>query len=202
MTCECVSSSASVLMSQPGQVTRLLERLNGGEQDAADELLPLVYDELHEIAQRSMSGERAGHAFDATDLLHEAYLRLVDPRSKSWANRRHFLGVASRAMRNILVDHARARKATKRGGGDDPVTLDEAVAAFEQEGPDLVELDRALERLASFDAGLARIVELHFFGGLTFDQVAEVVGIPVRTLYRQWWMARAWLRNELDTELG
>ena len=187
-------------------VTRLLRRSAAGDRAALDELLPLVYDELHALARRHIAREAEGHTLQPTALVNEAYLRLVDQRKAGWRSRSHFLGLAARAMRRILVDHARRRRAAKRGGGAHRISLDEAVELEPREWPapgvDLIALDAALEGLARLDERQGRIVELRFFGGLSVRETAGVLGISPATVKRDWSMARAWLYRELRPESG
>lgn len=180
-----------------GPATMLLQRLADGDRAAADQLLPLLYSELHGLASRHMRGERAGHTLQATALLHEAYLRLVDVTEPDWDGRGHFLRMASRAMRNVLVDHARSRNAAKRGGQARRVPLDDALASFETDSLDLLALDEALERLFVADEQTARIVELRFFGGQSVADTATALSVSPSTVERGWRVARAWLRLEL-----
>ena len=180
------------------QVTRLLESCREGDAAALEQLMPLVYDELRGLAGRQLSRERIDHTLQATALVNEAFLKLVDQRNQSWQNRGHFLCVAAMAMRRILVNHAHAKKAAKRGGGRARVTLDEGAALFEERAEDLLALDTALTKLARVDDTKRQLVELRFFGGLTADEAAEVMGVSTRTVERQWRLARAWLRREIE----
>ncbi len=177
-------------------VTRLLADVRLGRREAVDRLLPVVHDELHRIAARYMRGERADHTLQPTALVNEAYLRLVDQRDIEWRDRAHFLGVAAQLMRLILVDHARARRAAKRAGGE-RVPLEEMMVVVDERDVDLVALDEALERLAAMDPRLGRVVELRYFGGLTTRETAEVLGVGTATVEREWATARGWLRREL-----
>ncbi|MDP6368681.1 MAG: sigma-70 family RNA polymerase sigma factor [Planctomycetota bacterium] len=179
----------------------LKRRLSDGDRDAAAELLPLVYDELKRLAGRYMQGEASSHTLQTTALVHEAYLRLVDAPDAGWENRGHFIGVAATAMRHVLVDHARAKKAGKRGGGRPKISLEEALVLYEERAIDLIALDEALEKLGQLDAQLARIVDLRFFGGLSNAEVASVTGASLRSVERGWPTARAWLRKCL-TDAG
>lgn len=183
----------------PGEVTNLLIQLKKGNQDAESRLVPLVYEELRRLAGRYMRGERPGHTLQATALVHEAYLRLAGEREISWQNRAHFFAVAANLMRRILVDHARTKRAKKRGGDDQKVSFDEAVLVQPQASPQCLALDEALERLAKRDPRQARIVELRYFGGLSEQEAAEVLGISTRTVKRDWNVARAWLYQELNS---
>jgi RNA polymerase sigma factor (TIGR02999 family) len=181
----------------PGAVTQLLVRAKAGNSAALEELVPLVYAELRRIAGRYVRRERAGHSLQATALVHEAYIRLLKDEDLSFENRAHFLGIAARSMRQILVEHARARDAEKRGGERQRVTLDERVAAGGPVDVDLLALEEALERLAARDADQARIVELRYFGGLTNEETAAALGVSPATVKRAWVVARAYLFREL-----
>lgn len=182
-------------------VTRLLTRWSDGDQDAFDQLLPLVYGELRRIARTQLRRERADHTLVPTALVHELYLRLIDQRRTSWQNRAHFFGLAAQLMRRILVDHARASRADKRGGAltrvvlDD--TLDESAARPPGAAADVLAIDRALERLSAIDEDQARIVELRFFAGLTVEETAHVLKRSPRTVKREWRLAKAWLYRTL-----
>jgi len=178
-------------------VTRLLIDLQQGKDGASDQLVPLVYSELHDLAVHYMRSERGDHTLQPTALVHEAYMKLVDQRNASWQNRSHFFGIAAQAMRRILVDHARRKRATKREGGE-RVTLDESVAEAPQRSVDLIALDDALNKLAALDPRQARVVELRFFGGLDIEQTAESLGISPATVKRDWTFARAFLQREMD----
>ena len=160
--------------------------------------MPLVYRELHHIAQRCMAGERAGHSLQATALVNEAYLRLVDANDVAWHDRAHFLAVAARAMRRILVDHARVERAQKRGGNATRVTFDEALVVADKPQEDFAALDDALTALTAFDERKGRVVELRFFGGLSLPDVARLLDSPLRTVERDWQWARTWLRANLE----
>lgn len=188
-----------------GAVTRLLGDLRAGRAGAVDEVLPLVYDELRAIAARHMRRERPGHTLQPTALVHDAFLKLVDQTRVEWQDRAHFFAIASQAMRRILVDHARARAAAKRGAGAARVSTDDTVVLADQpplSPEDLLALDAALSELAAFDAGQARIVELRYFGGLTIEEAAEAMNISPATLKREWSMARAWLHRRLTGAPG
>ena len=178
------------------EVTALLRELSGGETHAADRLMPLVYDELRRLADYYLSGERPDHTLQATALVHEAYLRLVNQAEADWQNRAHFFGVAAQLMRQILVDHARRQRALKRGAGH-KLSLDEADGLAQPEDVDLVALDEALTTLSVIDPQRSRIVELKFFGGLTVEETAEVLSVSPRTVKRGWRTAKAWLHREL-----
>jgi len=165
-----------------------------------DRLIPIVYDELRQQAHRYLRHERPGHTLQTTGLVHEAYLRLVDQRQEDWKNRAQFFGVAAQMMRRVLIDHARGKQAAKRGGSGIQVTLEDATAAAEERGLDLLELDEALTRLAALDPQQPKIVELRYFTGLGIEETSEVLGISPATVKREWAMARAWLRRELASE--
>lgn len=181
----------------PGAVTLLIEQARQGDGPAVEQLVPLVYAELRRIAASCLRRERPGQPLQATELVHEVYMRLLKDENLSFQNRAHFLGIAARSMRQILVEHARARDAEKRGGQRRQVTLDEGVAAGLPRDVDLLALDEALHRLGAQDADHARIVELRFFGGLTNEEAAAALGISPATVKRGWAVARAWLFREL-----
>jgi RNA polymerase sigma factor (TIGR02999 family) len=178
-------------------VTQLLLAWSSGDRSSANQLLDVVYDELRRQAGRAMRRESDNATLQATALVHEAYLRLVDQRRVQWRNRAHFFGIAAQLMRRILVDHARARLADKRGGGRAQVTLEDADAAAPDRSPDVLALDEALERLAALDPDQARLIELRYFGGLTIEETAEALDVSPTTVKSEWALARAWLRREL-----
>jgi RNA polymerase sigma-70 factor (ECF subfamily) len=178
-------------------VTQLLSEMQSGKTGAADELLPMVYQELRRIAGSYMRRERADHTLQATALVHEAYLQLVDQTRVDWKNRAHFVGVAAQLMRRILVEHARSHHAQKRGGDASKLALEEVINYFPQKEMTLVSLDDALHELERMDPRQSRIVELRFFGGLTTEEVSEVMGISTATIEREWRAARAWLHSQL-----
>jgi RNA polymerase sigma factor (TIGR02999 family) len=178
-------------------VTRLLADWSNGDRRALDELLPLVYDELRHLANAYLKRERDGHTLQSTALVHEAFLRLVNQHDVQWQGRAHFFGIAAQMIRRILVDHARAQRAAKRGAGAVRLELDEALAVAQQRDLDLIALDDALERLAAMDERQSRIVELRFFAGLSVEDTAEVLGISTATVKREWSSARAWLFREV-----
>lgn len=184
----------------PDELNVLLARARAGDANAVAQMMPLVYDELRRVAARYMRRERPGQTIQATALVHEAYLRLLKDKARHWQNRAHFLAIAATAMREILVERARARGAAKRGGARDRITLDEASLAVPDQPIDLDAIDEALTRLARLDPRQARIVELRFFGGLTVEEAAAVLGISPATLKREWSAARAWLRRALTPE--
>ena len=180
----------------PAQVTDLLVAWSQGDKQAYDRLVPLVYDELHRLAHRYMSGERPGHTLQTTALVDEAYLRLVNQKVH-WQNRSHFFAIAAEVMRRILVDYARKRRYAKRGGNAQKVELDEAMLMARERSSELIALDEALTRLAEFDERKSRVVELRFFGGLSVEETADVLNISVNTVKRDWSTARAWLYKEV-----
>lgn len=181
----------------PGDVTLLLQQWRNGDRSALDRMMPLVYDELRQIAGRFLRREFSNPTLQSTALVHEAYLRLVDQTSGNWESRTHFMGVAAAIIRNILVDHARARKAAKRGGPMPALLLDEAIAIPAKRDIELVALDDALVSLAQLDPQQARIVELRFFGGLSIEETAEVLGISASTVKRDWLLAKTWIFRAL-----
>ncbi len=183
-----------------GEITQLLLAWSEGDQDAFDRLMPLVETELRQIARRHFAREGSGHTLQPTALVNELYLRLAGRRRVRWSNRAHFLGFAAQTMRRILVDHARVRNAEKRGQGQRNLSLEEVDEVSASREVDLVALDDALRSLAEIDPGQSRIVELRYFGGLTHDEVAEVLGISPRTAYREWRTARLWLRQAISGE--
>ena len=182
----------------PAAVSGILDRVAAGDQKAVSKVMPVVYDELRRLAGRYLRRERPGQTLQPTALVHEAYLRLSKDKKRSWQNRTHFLAIAALSMRQILVERARARGASKRGGAQVRITLDEALAVQRETSIDLVALDEALTRLALIDPQQARIVELRFFGGLTVEEAAEALGISPATVKRGWSVARAWLKRELS----
>jgi RNA polymerase sigma factor (TIGR02999 family) len=186
----------------PERVTRLLIDWGNGEQAALDEMLPLVYEDLRRLAAFYMSRERPGHTLQPTALVNEAYLRLVEQRKVDWKNRAQFLGLAAEMMRRILVNYARERVAAKRGGEGRKVSLSFAVDSVTQEEFDVLPLNEALEKLTIIDGRKSRIVDLKFFGGLTTEEIAEVLQISHATIEREWSFARAWLYNHVKGEVG
>lgn len=185
------------VMTDPGSVTGLLLAWGKGDEAALERLIPLVERELHRIAKRCMAGERAGHSLQATALVNETYLRLVDAQHVNWQDRAHFLAMSARLMRRILVDWARSKQYQKRGGGALKVTLDEALAVTDERGHDLVALDDALQALAAFDERKSKVIELRFFGGLSVEETASVLKVSVDTVMRDWKLAKAWLLGEM-----
>jgi RNA polymerase sigma factor (TIGR02999 family) len=182
----------------PGEVTQALLELRRGVQGAHDRLVPLVYQELRRIAAGHLRRESGAQSLQPTVLVHEAYMRLVDIRQVEWQDRVHFLSVASRLMRRILVDHSRARRAGKRGGGEDTLCLNETLEPLPNRAPEIIAVDDALNQLAQFDERQAKIVEMRFFAGMTEEETGECLGISTRTVKREWRMAKAWLYRELS----
>ncbi len=189
-------------MSEATEVTLLLAALSRGENDAGAKLIPFVYDELRRLAGNYMRRERADHTLQATALVHEAYLKLVEQRSVNWQSRAHFFGVAAQLMRRILIDHARGRSRQKRGGEQHKVSLEEATVFSEQQADELLAVDDCLNRLAKIDPRQARIVEMRFFGGLSVEESAEALGISPKTVKRDWSVAKAWLYADLKERYG
>ena len=185
------------MMPAPPEVSQLLHAWSNGDQTARDKLIPLVYDELRQMARRYMERQRPGHTLQSTELIHEAYLRLVDQQDVHWQNRAHFFGVAAKAMRSILVDYARTKHAAKRGGEILQVSLDEAATVGTERTAELAALDDALEHLATFDPRKCQVVEMRYFGGLTVEETAEVLHVSPETVARDWRLARTWLLREL-----
>lgn len=179
------------------QITQLLIDWNAGSAEALDKLLPMVEAELRRMASNYMRREHPGHTLQTTALVNEAYLKLVDQREVRWQNRAHFFALASKIMRRILLDHARAQRRAKRGGNVVHVDLEDAPVISPQKSEELIALDEALQRLAKFDQKKSRIVEMRFFGGLTVDEVAEVLGIAPVTVMLHWRLAKAWLQREI-----
>jgi RNA polymerase sigma-70 factor, ECF subfamily len=181
----------------PHEVTRLLLAWSEGDKAAMDQLIPLVYGELRRLAKSHMRRERANHSLQTAELIHEAYLRLIDANQLSLENRRHFFAVASRLMRQVLVDLARERGSHKRGGAAEQVSLDEAMVVSKQRDEGLLALDEALLALAEFDARKSQVVELRFFGGLSVEETAEALGVSVETVHRDWRLAKSWLLRRM-----
>ena len=185
------------MTTSPQQVTKLLVDWSNGNQEALEQLTPLVYGELRRLAARYLRKERPDQTLQSTALVHEAYLRLIDAKDVRWQSRAHFFAIAANLMRRILVDHARRRDAEKRGGSQILLTLDDAFAVTKETDVDLLAIDEALNRLAVIDAQQARVVELRFFSGLTVEETAAALGISPKTVKRDWSVARAWLRREI-----
>ncbi len=178
-------------------VTQLLKEIQSGDKTALDQMLPLVYGELKKLASYQLRRERSNHTLQPTALVHEAYLRLINQREVDWRDRAHFFGLASQMMRRILVNHALANKAEKRGGSEVKLSLDEVINFSSQPGVELAHLDDALNRLEKLDPQQSRIVEMRFFGGLTVEEVAEVMSISSTTVKREWRVAKAWLYEQI-----
>ena len=185
------------MLTTPTKVTGLLLKWGQGDEEALARLMPLVYDELHRIARKHMGHEAVGHSLQATALVNEAYLRLVDAQDVAWQDRTHFLAVSARIMRHILVDHARSRRYQKRGGDAARVTFDEALVVTDEPTQDFVALHDALEALATFDERKSRVIELRFFGGLTVEETASVLNVSADTVMRDWRLAKIWLQREM-----
>jgi RNA polymerase sigma factor (TIGR02999 family) len=181
------------------QVTQLLLAWGSGDAEAFDQLMPLIYAELRTLARRQMQRERLGHTLQPTALVHEAYLRLIDQRQVHWHNRAQFFAVAAQVMRRIVVDYARSRRRAKRGGGATHLSLDEAALITPVLATQVLELDEALGRLTALDERKGRVVEMRYFGGLSVEEVAAVVGVSENTVISDWALAKAWLRRELET---
>jgi RNA polymerase sigma factor (TIGR02999 family) len=182
-----------------GDLTKLLSEVAKGDKVAASQLVPLVYSEMRRLAAAYMRRERENHTLQATALVHEAYLKLVDQRT-DWQSRAHFFGVAAQVMRHILIDHARGHSRAKRGGAKEAVTLDEGLVFSDEKSEELLALDEALQRLAKLDTRQAKVVEMRFFGGLTVEETAEALSISPITVKRDWSLARAWLYGELERQ--
>ena len=179
-------------------VTQLLLAWGQGDESARDQLIPLVLDTLRRIARRQLRAERAGHSFETNALINEAYLKLIEQSAVPWESRAHFFGIAARLMRELLVDHARARQRLKRGGGQEQISFTSSAIIVKEQAVDLLALDEALKTLSGVDPQSSRIVELRFFGGLTIDETAQVIGVSTPTVERGWRTARAWLQTELS----
>jgi RNA polymerase sigma factor (TIGR02999 family) len=186
------------MRTNPQEITQLLLAWGNGDERALEELMPLVYDELRKVAARHLRGQRPGHTLQTTALVNEAYMRLIDSSQVRWQNRAHFFAVSAQLMRRILVDFARQRQNLKRGAGAHQVSLDEALVVAPERGADLLALDEALDRLATLNARQARLVELRYFGGLSEEETAEALKVSLRTVQRDWNLARLWLYRELN----
>ena len=184
-------------MSGPPEVTQLLQAWGQGDEAARDELMSVVYQELHRLAHHYMKTESPGHTLQTSALVNEAFLRLVDQKNVKWQNRAHFFGIAAQLMRRILVDYARSRRYAKRGGGMRDLPLDDALMISQERNEEVVALDETLERLAEFDPRKSKIVEFRFFAGLSIEETAEVLAVSPGTVMRDWTLAKAWLRREI-----
>jgi RNA polymerase sigma factor (TIGR02999 family) len=180
------------------EVTQILHDWSGGDADAPERLMPFVYDELRRLARSFLARERGSHTLQPTALVNEAYLRLVDQTRVNWQNRAHFYGIAARMMRRVLIDHARAHATEKRGGATIHLSLDDVQVSIEERATSFVALDEALERLEQMDERKCKVVEMRFFGGLTDQEIADVLGVTTRTVLRDWKKARLWLSRELS----
>jgi RNA polymerase sigma factor (TIGR02999 family) len=185
-------------MQTADEVTILLNEMSSGDETSPDKLLEIVYDDLRRLAGAYMQNERGDHTLQATALVHEAYMRLVDWKNVSWQNRAHFFSVAAEVMRKVLIDHARARQSQKRSG--DKLVLDEAISLPDRRPIDLISLDEALQNLETLDPRQAKIVELRFFGGLTIEETAYILKVSESTVRREWTFAKAWFQRELGTD--
>ena len=194
---ERIEVGSEILTTGPGEVTELLARCSGGEREAFDRLVPLVYEDLRRIASRRMRSERADHTLDTTALVHEAYVQLVDQATATWADRVHFFAVAARIIRHVLIDHARRRGAAKRGGDRARVPLQPGIASTDGNLFDVMALDQAMCRLGERDERMEKVVECRFFGGMTVEETAKALGTSVRTVERDWTRAKAYLYSEL-----
>ena len=189
-----------MVSASPREVTKLLRAWGAGEKSALEKLIPLVYEELRQRAHRQMGRERPGHTLQTSALVNEVYVRLVGAAPVDWESRNHFLAIAARMMRRILVDHARSRRSLKRGGADPPVTIDEQLLVTEPRPRDLVLLDEALQALSDRDERMGRVVELRYFGGLSVEETAGILKVSPQTVKRDWRTAKAWLLREMRRE--
>lgn len=185
------------MISAPKAITQLLEAWGQGDQAARDELMSVVYHELHRLAHHYMKTESPGHTLQTSALVNEAFLRLVDQKNVKWQKRAHFFGIAAQLMRRILVDYARSRRYAKRGGGMRDLSLEEALVVSQERNEEVVALDETLDRLAEFDPRKSKIVEFRFFAGLSIEETAEVLAVSPGTVMRDWTLAKAWLRREM-----
>ena len=188
------------MSASPPEVTQLLVAWSNGDRVAGNELMPLVYDELHRLAHRYMRKEQPGGVLQTSALVNEAYLRLIDQKDVQWQNRAHFFGIAAQMMRRILVDHARGRQSAKRGGSACPVPLDEGLIVSNERNAEVLALDETLKTLAALDKRKSQIVELRFFGGLSIEETAEVLAVSPGTVMRDWTLAKAWLLREMSID--
>lgn len=188
-------------MRNSDEITEWLIELSNGSEEAYNKLFPLIYDRLRSMAYSQIAKEPAGHTWSKTDLVHEVYLKLIDQHLVDWKDRSHFFAIAARSMRQILIDHARKKTREKRGGKQGEVTFIDEIMKVELQSEELIRIDKALDKLSGFDERLAKIVELHYFGEMNFDDIAEVMKLSSRTVYRDWSKARGWLYKELKREL-
>lgn len=184
----------------PAQVTQLLAAWGTGDEAAREQLMAVVYDELHRLAHHYMRRESPGNTLQTSALVNEAFVKLVDQKNVRWQNRAHFFGIAAQLMRRILVDHARGRQTAKRGGGVQAISFDDAFYVSDERSAEVVAVHEALEQLSKFDSRKGQIVELRFFGGLSIDETAEVLGVSPGTVMRDWTLAKAWLHREMSAE--
>lgn len=184
----------------PAQVTQLLAAWGTGDEAAREQLMAVVYDELHRLAHHYMRRESPGNTLQTSALVNEAFVKLVDQKNVRWQNRAHFFGIAAQLMRRILVDHARGRQTAKRGGGVQAISFDDAFYVSDERSAEVVAVHEALEQLSKFDSRKGQIVELRFFGGLNIDETAEVLGVSPGTVMRDWTLAKAWLHREMSAE--
>ena len=185
----------------PSEITQMLIELTDGNQDVVNRILPHIYDELRRLAGSYLRRERSDHTLQPTALVHEAYMKLIDQKRVRWQNRAHFFGIAAQVMRRILLDHARKHQAEKRGGEIDKLPIEEEILVVSHDkSAELIALDDALEELAKLDPQKARVVELRYFGGLSIEETAEVTGVSVPTVNRQWRMAKAWLYSQIAAD--
>ena len=185
-------------MAEPQDLTQLLVNWSNGDKSALDEMTPVLYDELRKVARRLLSAERPDHTLQPTALVHEAYMRLINQRAVDWKNRAHFLGVAATMMRRILINHAKAYQAAKREGYAAAISLEDALGVFTNPQVDLIDLDCTLEKLTELDPQQGKVVELRYFGGLSIEETAEVMGISSATVKREWGTARLWLLQQME----
>jgi RNA polymerase sigma factor (TIGR02999 family) len=185
-------------VAEPQDLTRLLLDWSNGDKSALDEMTPVLYDELRRVARRLLSAERPDHTLQPTALVHEAYLRLINQRAVDWRNRAHFMGVAATMMRRILINHAKANQAAKREGYAAAISLEDALGVFTNPQVDLLDLDHTLNRLTELDPQQGKVVELRYFGGLSIEETAEVLGISTATVKREWGTARLWLLQQME----
>jgi RNA polymerase sigma-70 factor (ECF subfamily) len=185
-------------VTPPHEFTQLLVKWRNGDKDSLDAMTGVLYHELRTLARRLLAGERSDHTLQPTALVNEAYIRLVDQHAVDWRNRAHFLGIAASMMRRILINHAKAHNAVKREGFAEAITLDDALEVFTNPRVDLLDLDRLLERLAALDEQQGKVVELRYFGGLSIEETAEVLGVSPATVKREWTMARLWLVQQME----
>ena len=185
------------MTSKADDITQMLSELAGGNRSIVDAMMPLMYSQMHQMAERQLRRERADHTLNATALIHEAYVKLIGQEKVSWQNRAHFMSVAAMAMRRILINYAKSRRAEKRGGGNAVATFNEEFHNRQAKAEELIDLDEALSNLAGFNERQAKVVEFSFFGGLTHKEIAEVLKVSVPTIHRDWRLAKAWLSAQM-----